>query len=286
MADPPAELRVVHRQCRDKRGRKPHEPDDDHEIEHPLGQQERPQRAECEQTVGSETDHQERDRSVAVRRRHRRDEARPDERREPQREHDREQHAFENEQWSHALQHARQGEHRHGEDQRARRKGRATGQRDHTVVPEPDAGRREPVQRQEARHDCECGPDEHGSRVGASGADHGQPERSRRRNERAEADRVEVHLPGQADLDVPPKHMDNGGCGRRRSSHDQDRQKLLSHPAAHESLFRHEPDRPLALGWLVRLRGGASPASIGLRGDHRVRRYPPRRGKSPSSPAQ
>ena len=229
--DPPAELRVVHRQRRDERGREPHEPDDDHEIERALREQERPQRAQREQAVGGETDARAARSQPgcsapgptgrgSARRAPRTPSATTTVSRTPSRTSS-----------GRTLCRTRGS----GNTDRARISAPAGRVAPPVIAttplfPNQTPGVANPCSASRLAMTANAVPTSTVRVSRASGADHGQPERGRRRNERAEADRVEVHLPGQADLDVPPKHMDNGGCGRRRSAHDQDRQKLLSQP--------------------------------------------------------
>ena len=82
MADPPAELRVVHRQRGHERRSEPHEADDDDQIECALREQEGARRPQDQEPVRHEPDERAAPSPRAVRCRNRRQQARPRERRE------------------------------------------------------------------------------------------------------------------------------------------------------------------------------------------------------------
>ena len=235
--DPPAELRVVHRQRRDQRAREPHEAHHDHQVERALREQERPERAQRDQAVRGETDAEQRERGRAVRRRDRRQEARPDERRDAEADDDGDQDGLQDEERSHGAQAPRQREGREREDDGAGRQRRAARDRDDAVLAEPDAGRREAVQREQRGHDGERRADEHRSRIRAPGAENRQAARRARGDERAEADRVGVRLTREADRVVADEDLHRGRGGGRDGAEHRHGQQLLSQPAPHHVSF-------------------------------------------------
>ena len=244
--DPPAELRVVHRQRRDQRGREPDEADDDHEVERALRQQERPERAQREQPVRGET------RGRARRARRCCSAPAPaaagSARRAPRRrgDHDGDQHGLQDEQRPHGRQTPRQGEGREREDHGAGGQRRAARDRDDAVRPEPDARRREAVQGEQRRHHGERRADEHRSRVRAPRAEDRQTARGARGDERAEADGVGVRLAREADRVVAERRPARrpGQRPRRRRARPRATAALSARSAPR--LFRHERECPLA----------------------------------------
>ncbi len=78
VADPPAELLVVHGQRGHERGREPDEADCDGEVEHAPREQERAHRAQRHEPEREHADREQRERIATARRRYRRQQARPD----------------------------------------------------------------------------------------------------------------------------------------------------------------------------------------------------------------
>ena len=84
------------------------------------------------------------------------------------------------------------------------------------------------MEREQARHHRERGPDEHRPRVAAPGADGAQADGGRGRDERAEADRVDVGVAREGHPVPAEDDVERRGSGRRQPT--SQRYQYLSPP--------------------------------------------------------
>ena len=245
VADPPAELLPGHRQGGHERGREPRDADDHEQIEEPVREEESAEGADADDAEGDQPDCEERVRLRAAGLGDRRHEAGPDERGQAECEHRHDEHGLEHEERDEVAQHARKREHRRGEDDSADRQGDAARDCDDAVPADEDSGRRQTMQREQARHGGERRADDHRAGVAAPRTEPGERPGGERGGECAEPDRVEVERRREPDVDVPDRHVEDRGHERRDEPGDeQEGTSTVSQPAIHTAVIGLRGSQP------------------------------------------